>query len=241
MKPVHQHNHASAHKHRDQVEKELLEQIQKGHYIVAEKKPTIVSALAAIPKDDGTVRLIHDGSKPIGEAMNDYSQPDSVKFQTLQDACKLAKPFYYCAKIDLQSAYRSVPIHRDDYVATGLQWQFQGDSKPTFLFDSRLPFGSNKGPSHFHRLSQAIRRCMVRKGFKGVVAYIDDFFLAAPTFAECQKWMDILIKLLRKLGFLISWKKVVGPRVSLPITVHVRITVHFRFPEKISLTAPTIP
>ena len=34
--------------------------------------------------------------------MNDYSQPDTVKFQTLQDACQLAKPFYYCAKIDLQ-------------------------------------------------------------------------------------------------------------------------------------------
>lgn len=201
----------SAHKHRVQVEKELLEQVQKGHYIVADKKPTIVSALAAIPKDDGTVRLIHDGSKPLGEAMNDYSQPDSVKFQTLQDACKLAKPFYYCAKIDLQAAYRSVPIHQDDYIATGLQWQFQGDTEPTFLFDSRLPFGSNKGPSHFHRLSQAIRRCMVRKGFKGVVAYIDDFFIAAPTYAECQKWMDVLIKLLRKLGFLISWKKVVGP------------------------------
>ena len=28
--------------------------------------------------------------------MND-SQPDTVKFQTLQDACQLAKPFYYCA------------------------------------------------------------------------------------------------------------------------------------------------
>lgn len=30
-------------------------------------------------------------------------------------------------------------------------------------------------------------------------------------------------------------------RVSLPITVHVRFTVHFRFPEKVSLIALTIP
>ena len=74
-----------------------------------------------------------------------------------------------------------------------------------------LPFGSNKGPSHFHRLSQAIRRCMLRKGFRGVVAYTDDFFIAAATYEECRKWMDILIKLLRKLGFLISWKQVLGP------------------------------
>ena len=54
---------------------------------------------------------------------------------------------------------------------------------------------------------------MLRKGFRGVVAYIDDFFIAAATYEECRKWVDILIKLLRKLGFLISWKKVVGPSV----------------------------
>ena len=124
---------------------------------------------------------------------------------------QLAKPFYYCAKIDLQAAYRSVPNHCDEYKATGLQWHFEGENKPTFLFDSRLPFGSNKGPSHFHRLSQAICRCMLRKGFRGVVAYTDDFFIAAATYEEYRKWMDILIKLLRKLGFLISWKKVMGP------------------------------
>ena len=52
---------------------------------------------------------------------------------------------------------------------------------------------------------------MLRQSFRGVVAYTDDFFIAAATYEECRKWMDILIKLLRKLGFFISWKKVVGP------------------------------
>ena len=98
IKPMHQQNHTSAYQHRAQVEKELLDQIQIGHYIIANRKPAVVSTMAAIPKEDGSVRLIHDGSRPIGAAMNDYSQPDTVKFQTLQDACQLAKPFYYCAK-----------------------------------------------------------------------------------------------------------------------------------------------
>ena len=92
--------------------------------------------MAAIPKEDGSVRLIHDGSRPIEAAMNDYSQPDTVKFQMLQDACQLAKPFYYCAKIDLQAAYRSVPIHCDDYKATRLQWHSEGENKPMFLSDT---------------------------------------------------------------------------------------------------------
>ena len=90
------------------VEKEQLEQ---GNYVIASKKPAIISPLGAIPKDDGSVRLIHDGSLREGFAMNEYTDHHSVRYQTLQDACRLAKPGYYCAKLDLQSAYRSVFWH----------------------------------------------------------------------------------------------------------------------------------
>ena len=121
--------------------------------VITSLKPTIVSAIAAIPKDDNGIRLIHDGSRPRGMAMNDYSVPDSVRFQTLTDACTIAKPGYWCAKVDLQVAYRSVCIHPDDYRVAWLKWVFQSDSKTTYLFDSRLPFGSNKEPAIFHRIS----------------------------------------------------------------------------------------
>jgi hypothetical protein len=215
FQPACQPNHASTQQYHKQVEAEVVMQLNVGNYVIASQKPTVISALGAIPKADGSVRLIHDGSRPVGGAMNDYSTPDSVKFQSLQDACTLAKPNYYMAKIDLQAAYRSVPIHPDDYAATGLQWTFKNAKEPVYLFDTRLPFGSNKGPAIFHRLSQAIRRCMVRRGFQGTIAYIDDFFLCAPTYEECQHWMAVLIALVRKLGFLISWKKVVGPSQKL--------------------------
>lgn len=211
VQSVEQRNHKSAFEHRNAVEKELIDQINKGHYIISSRKPSIVSALAAIPKDDGDIRLIHDGSRPEGQAMNDYSVPDTVKFQTLADACRLAKPGYWCAKVDLKAAYRSVCIHPDDYHVTGLQWTFGNDCEPTYLFDSRLPFGSNVGPSHFHRISQAVRRCMSRRGLSGTVAYIDDFFLTAKSKEECTDMLMTLIRLLRRLGFYISWPKVVGP------------------------------
>ena len=94
IKPVHQHNHASAY----QVEKELLDQIQIGHYIIADRKPAMVSAMEAIPKEDGSVRLIHDGSRPIEAAMNDYSQPDTVKFQMLQMPVSWLSPFIIVQK-----------------------------------------------------------------------------------------------------------------------------------------------
>lgn len=204
-------NHQSAKQHKDGVEKELLDQISKGHYIVTNTKPDIVSALAAIPKDDGDIRVIHDASRPRGAAMNDYVSADPVQFQTLEEACRLAKPGYWCAKVDLKSAYRSVAIHPDNYSVTGLKWKFHNDTHSTYMFDTRLPFGSCLGPSIFHRLSQAVRRCMARKGYKDVVVYIDDFLIVAPTYDTCNAALHCLIRLLRKLGFLISWKKVVGP------------------------------
>lgn len=206
-----QKNHKSAIEHKDAVEKELVDQINKGHYVIASTRPSIVSALAAIPKSDGDIRLIHDGSRPEGLAMNDYSVPETVKFQTLADACKLAKPGFWCAKVDCKAAYRSVCIHPDDYDVTGLQWTFAGDSEPTFLIDGRLPFGSCLAPSHFHRITQAVRRCMLRRGMTGTVAYLDDIFLTASTREECVNMLMTLISLLRKLGFNISWPKVVGP------------------------------
>lgn len=209
--PVETRNHKSALEHREKVEKEIINQLQKGNYVLAEGKPTIVSPLGAIPKEDGDIRLIHDASLPKGASMNDYATLQKVKFQSLEDACKLAKPDYFCAKIDLKSAYRSVAIHRDDYKMTGLQWKFQGQEKSTFIFDSKVPFGSRRGPSIFHRLSQAVKRCMQRRGYNDVVVYIDDFLIIAPTFDRCNEALHTLIRLVRKLGFSISWPKVVGP------------------------------
>ena len=105
--------------------------------------------------------------------MNKYTDHHSVPYQTLQDTCRLAKPGYYCAKLDLQSVYHSVPIHPDDYKATRLAWHFEGEDIDMYLFDIQLPFSSACGPSHFSWLSNAIRRMMYRKGYKGVVSYLD--------------------------------------------------------------------
>ena len=67
-------NHLSVEKYHDIVEKELLHQIQEGDYqIVLKKTPKIVSPLGAIPKGDKGVCIIHDCSRPKGNAVNNKS------------------------------------------------------------------------------------------------------------------------------------------------------------------------
>jgi hypothetical protein len=55
---------------------------------------------------------------------------------------------------------------------TGSQWTFPDGREYTFI-DKKLPFGSKLAPGIFHRLSQAMRRMMSRRGFT-IVAYYQD-------------------------------------------------------------------
>ena len=205
-------NHPSAtpgNSNYDSVKGQVLHEICVGNYVVSDSKPFLISPLGAVQKSDGSIRLIHDCSRPKGNALNDYaSLGESQRFQTIDDATSLVQSGYYMAKVDLKSAYRSVSINRASQVFTGLQFLIGG--RNVYMHDTKLPFGSRLAPGIFHRLTQAVRRMMKRRGFT-VVVYLDDFFLCASTLSECALAMSILIKLLRSLGFQINWNKVVDP------------------------------
>ncbi len=207
-------NYSSTQKQLDKVEAQINKELAENHYAKVTHKPTIVSALGAIPKDNGDIRLIHDCSRPQGKAVNDYAEKISCKYQTIQSAIKHLTPGCYLAKVDLQSAYRSVGLHPSQFEFTGLKWTFKGDPNPTWLIDKRLPFGARKSPGIFHRLTQAVRRMMSRRGYT-VIAYQDDFLIIAATKDQCMEAFYTLLRLLRTLGFSIAWHKTVSPTQSL--------------------------
>ncbi|MCK5872999.1 MAG: hypothetical protein KAG26_09245, partial [Methylococcales bacterium] len=211
---VHQKNYKSAldPERKPIVEAQIITELEHGHYKKIATKPTIISALGAIPKKDSSkVRIIHDCSRPAGNAVNDYAYSSPFRFQKLQDAIDLIIPGCFLAKLDLANAYRSVRIHPSDYAATGLAWTFSGSSEETFMVDTRLPFGARRSPEIFHELSQAIRHIMNTSGHRGVVAYMDDFLLVDPTYAGCRSALESLMRVVRQLGFSINYSKVEGP------------------------------
>ena len=157
------------------------------------------------------MRLIHDCSRPLGHALNDYITTQSFKFQTLDDAIKLLKPNYFMAKIDLRHAYRSVPIHKSNFAATGLKWEFEGHANYTYMYDARLPFGAKSSREIFHRLTQAVRRMMAKRWYESIIVYLDDFLIIGKTEAECSLAYSMLLQFLHDLGFQISWRKVIEP------------------------------
>ena len=194
----------------EQATKQVLKEIEQGNYVVCQEKPKVISPFSAIPKPDGGVRLIHNGSQPPGASMNDYATLDMHHlFQTIDDAAKLMAPEWFLAKVDLKSAYRSVPISEHSQQFTGLKWMVA--EQTVYLRDTKLPFGSKLAPGIFHQLSQSVKRMMARRGYSCLVAYLDSFLILAPTRAACQEAQTTLIHLLRKLGFQISWNKLIDP------------------------------
>ena len=101
---------------------QVLKEIKMGHYEVLPEPPEIVSPIAVIPKPNGGVRLIHDCSRPEGQAVNDYCTADwKQKFSRVDDAAALVTRGCFMAKIDLQNAYRCVSISQHSQRVTGLQ------------------------------------------------------------------------------------------------------------------------
>ena len=199
---------------RHRVEHQVMSELSEGHYVETKMKPTITSALSALSKPDGGIRLIHDYSRPEGLAVNDYATKYPFQCQSISDAIQLIQPGYFLAKVDLHAAYRSVGLHPSQFPLTGLKWTFSGESEPRYFMDTRLPFGARQSPYIFHRLTQAVRRMLEKRNIQ-LVVFLDDFLIIAKDFNECIHGYNKLISLLRELGFSISWKKVCDPTTKL--------------------------
>lgn len=76
---------------RGKVEDTIRDEIRQGNYVVSAIKPRIASALGAIPKAESSeLRLIHDCSRPHGQAVNDYITTHFKLLTTRLSYCRTA-------------------------------------------------------------------------------------------------------------------------------------------------------
>ena len=150
IKSTHSSNHKSCSQFHDKVSKRLLEEIEDGNYIqTTESAVKLISPLAAIPKPDGDVRLIHDLSYPKCNSLNDYAIKEDCRYESLTDAIDNLQPGMWMAKCDLKWAYRSMPIKPEHYQLTGLQWNFQRRPHTNNINGYRFPLWRPQKPRVF--------------------------------------------------------------------------------------------
>jgi hypothetical protein len=134
-----------------------------------------VHALGAVPKTESTVRVIHNHSRPFGRSLNDSMTQSNFSLSSVDDAVRLMRPGCYMAKVDIEAAYRYVPIDLNDWGKLAFCWP--SDDEADMYLDGYLQFGMMNACKVFNRIGRAIVRMMMRRGHKCIVVYVDDFII----------------------------------------------------------------
>ena len=218
--PTRPRNLLSARNNPDGVRKAIHKEISKGHTAGPFETPpfevTHVSPLGAVEKPDGSYRLILDLSSPRGCSINEGIPKDQYsveysKFDEALDLVRRAGRGCMMAKIDIESAFRIVPVHPDD-------WNKLCFSLDGFYFtDTRLSFGSRSSPFIFNTFADFLAWFLSSIiGIALLVHYLDDFFISSPNFDSCQSQMNKMLNFCKLLGVPVNMKKVFGPLPSIP-------------------------
>jgi hypothetical protein len=114
------------------------------------------------------------------------------------------------SKIDIESAYRCIPVRPDDWPLLGLQWQNQ------FYFDIVMQFGITSATAIFEWYSSAAQYIAQHScAQKHLVHYVDDFILFNQGLSSAKLALESVLKLFAELGIPISMNKLEGPSTSM--------------------------
>ena len=116
-----------------------------------------VSRFGVIPKKHqlGKWRLILDLSSPLCHSVNDgiLKEPFSVQYMRMDDVVSGIMSFGQgtrLAKVDVESAYRNIPVHPEDRYLLGMKWQ------GNYFIDMALPFGLHSAPFIFSSVADLL-------------------------------------------------------------------------------------
>lgn len=168
------------------------------------------SPIGIIPKNQpGEWRLITDIFSPKGASVNDGILHEwcSLSYPTVHEAASIACSIgkgTLLAKMDLKSAYRTIPVHPDDRRLLCVKWNGE-----TFI-DGAHPFGLRSAPKIFTAVADTLMESSGAIPY--VIHYLDDFlFFGPPNSLTCAASLEKAIELCNRLGVPLAPNKIEGP------------------------------
>ena len=217
-------NMLSAREHPDIVANYLRKEVSMGRMLgpfhtTRELPPLHTNRFGVIPKghNTGKWRLITDLSYPTGFSVNDGIDPMlcSLTYTTVDNIAEAAArlgPGALLAKVDIESAYRLIPVHPDDRPLQAMQW----DNK--IFVDPMLPFGLRSAPKIFNAVADALHWHLLQSGIPLLYHYLDDFVIIGPPAAtQCAESLAILDRECAKLKVPMAAHKREGPATCLVV------------------------
>ena len=205
---------------RDYLAKECTRQHKLGPFqpsVVADCPRLHINRFGVIPKghNTGKWRLITDLSYPPGASVNDGIAPDlcSLVYTSVEQVATVAEKFgpgALLAKIDVESAYRLIPVHLVDRPLQAVEWE------GAIYIDPMLPFGLRSAPKIFNAIADALEWCVRKAGVRHIFHYLDDFIvIGAPASPQCARALEALNLTCATLGVPIADHKREGPTTCL--------------------------
>ena len=176
-----------------------------------------INRFGVIPKGHtpGKWRLITDLSFPPQRSVNDGIDPalcslSYVSLDTVAAAAAALGPGALMAKVDIESAYRLIPVHPEDCRLLGVEWENQ------CYYDTKLPFGLRSAPKIFNAVADGLEWCIRQRGVQYIFHYLDDYIiLGSPDSEQCRRDLDALREVCRELGVPLAIHKCEGPTTCL--------------------------
>ena len=203
-----------------QVSKYIRGEVELGRLqeVKADARPLMrCNPIGLIPKQSqpGKFRLIVDLSSPRGASVNQAIPAElcSLRYTSVPEAVSKILPYgrgALLAKLDLQSAYRHVPVHPADQHLLGIHWLGS-----TFA-DRALPFGLSSAPILFSAVADTLAWAMICEGIPNLLHYLDDFlFWGPPESPDIAHQLQLAVRLCDRLGLPAAPAKVEGPATTL--------------------------
>jgi hypothetical protein len=182
-------------------------------------KNLIVSPIGVVDKKNSSKkRVIHHLSWPrdgSNSSINNNMEEVETIIQSFEDAIELiisasakgnTKLDINMSKIDIQAAYRIIPVHPDDWHLLGIKWRGK------YYFEKVLVFGLTSSCYHWERVATTAHWLATNILFiKLLVHYIDDFLIISINHRIGKLQQDALLTLFKFLGLPISPEKLEGP------------------------------
>lgn len=169
-----------------------------GAFKKLEKFPrnAVFSKIFPVIKKNGKTRLVIDLRN-----VNKHVRCQHFQMERLKDAKVMITKGCFLASIDLQDAYLHIPI-ADDGSRDFLNFMFEGSAYQVLA----LPFGLNLAPRVFTKILRCVMAQLRLLGVK-ILIYIDDALVMGETISRARWAVQLTLKMLTDLGFLINWEK----------------------------------
>ena len=209
-------NLISAHQHPHIVTAELQKECAAGRILgpLSSPLPNLkCSGVGVVPKKNGKWHMIHHLFAPRGSSIiprDEYSLHYSTVDNAIGSLLKLDVG-ELMAKIDLQSAFRMVPVRRADWELLGIHWQNH------YYIDNCLPFGLRSAPYLFNQFAMALHWILQTKyDMPHLIHYLDDYLIMEqPGSPRCAHKVETFLRVGELLGIPVALDKLEGPGTSL--------------------------